>query len=326
LKINEITSGARIDYVEGKITNLGKPRKWRDLDISNAFLCDETGMIKISFWGKHSQKFSNNDCISIKNAIEKMVNDQKNIAVQLDSITEKIQKEIICKNDMTDRIKFLKIKDIQRKISQGVNVKGKISEKKLGEINGKYRKQFKTQAKLCDETGIIGITLWDDDAKKYGDGDCIKIENGYTTQLGNAINLAAGFHGRVEKIIEDIVCVDQKNEIKFTKITDLKFDEQNTNVQGKLTIAKVTHGPGDPRLEGTLCDDTGSISVHLWRANATKFSDGNNIQIVSGMVTVLGQPVLSEGKFGTVSLIEKNIDCKELPDKTKFKPGWTGPI
>jgi len=326
LKINEITSGARIDYVEGKITKLGKSWKYNDQDIVRATLCDDTGNVKISLWGKHSQKFSNDDCICIRDATEKMVSGEKNIVVYDTSIAEKIQKQITCKTDMSDKIKFLKIKDIQRKISQGVNVKGKISEKKLGEINGKYRKQFKTQAKLCDETGIIGITLWDDDAKKYGDGDCIKIENGYTTQLGNAINLAAGFHGRVEKIIEDIVCVDQKNEIKFTKIADLKFDEQNTNVQGKLTIAKVIHGPGDPRLEGTLCDDTGSISVHLWRANATKFSDGNNIQIVSGMVTVLGQPVLSEGNFGTVSLIEKNIDCKELPDKTKFKPGWTGPI
>jgi ssDNA-binding replication factor A large subunit len=325
LKINEITSGARIDYVEGKITKLGKSWKYNDQDIVRATLCDDTGNVKISLWGKHSQKFSNDDCICIRDATEKMVSGEKNIVVYDASIAEKIQKQITCKTDITNKIKISKIKDIQEpKIN--VNVKGKISEKKLGEVNGKKGKQFRAQAKLCDETGVIGITLWDDDAKKYGDGDCISVEDGYAHELYGVINFSAGQHGTVEKIIEDIVCVDQKNEIKFTKITDLKFDEQNTNVQGKLTIAKVTHGPGDPRLEGTLCDDTGSIPVHLWRANATKFSNGSNIQIVSGMVTVLGQPVLSEGNFGTVSLIEKNIDCKELPNKTEFKPAETSVI
>jgi hypothetical protein len=325
LKINEITSGVKIDYVEGKITKLGRPWKFNDQDIVRATLCDDTGNVKISLWGKHSQKFTNDDCICIRDATEKMVSGEKNIVVYNTSIAEKIQKQITCKTDMTDRIKFLKIKDIQEpKIN--VNVKGKISEKKLGEVNGKKGKQLRAQAKLCDETGVIGITLWDDDAKKYGDGDCISVEDGYARELYGVINFSAGEHGTIEKIIEDIVCVDQKNEIKFTKIADLKFNEKNTNVQGKLTIAKVTHASGDPHLEGTLCDDTGSISVNLWKANATKFSDGNNIQIVSGMVTVLGQPVLSEGNFGTVSLIEKNIDCKELPNKTKFEPIGTGKI
>ena len=325
LKINEIVSGQPIDYIEGKITKMGKPRVFNDQDIVNAFLCDDTDVVKISFWGEHSQKFSNNDCISIRNARETMLSGQKNITVLHSSITEKIQKEIICKTDMTDKIKFLKIKDLKTPTIH-VNIKGKISEKKLGEVNGGKGKQFRSQAKLCDETGVIGVTLWDDDAKKYDDGDCIKIEDGYTHELYGVINLSAGNYGHVEKIIEDIACDNQKNEIKFTKIKDLKFNEKNTNVQGKLTIRKVVHGPDDPRLDGTLCDDTGSISITLWRANATKFSDGNNIQIVSGMVTVLGEPVLSEGNFGTVSLIEKNIDCKELSNKTEFKPTSTGEI
>ena len=94
MKINEITSGARIDYVEGKITKLGKSWKYNDQDIVRATLCDDTGNVKISLWGKHSQKFSNDDCICIRDATEKMVSGEKNIVVYDASIAEKIQKQI----------------------------------------------------------------------------------------------------------------------------------------------------------------------------------------------------------------------------------------
>ncbi len=317
MKINEIVSGQPIDYIEGKITKMGKSRKWNNHDILNAFLCDDTGRIKISLWGEHSQKFGNNDCISIRNARETMLSGQKNIQVFNTSITEKIQKQIICKTDMTDKIKFIKIKDIQKPTIH-VNVKGKISEKKLGEVNGKKGKQFRAQAKLCDETGVIGITLWDDDAKKFDDGDCISIEDGYTAELYNgAINFSPGIYGIVEKITEKINCYDDKKEdvIEFTKIAELSHGEKSVNVEGRLTIKTKINGPGDPQLMGTLCDDTKSIAITLWRENVTKFIDGDNIQVISGIVTVTGEPMLSEGYFGKVSLTDKKINCIE----TKFE-------
>jgi hypothetical protein len=66
---------------------------------------------------------------------------------------------------------------------------------------------------------------------------------------------------------------------------------------------------------GTLCDDTKSIAITLWRENVTKFIDGDNIQVISGIVTVTGEPMLSEGYFGKVSLTDKKINCIE----TKFE-------
>ncbi|MBT6297076.1 MAG: hypothetical protein HOJ14_11015 [Nitrospina sp.] len=322
MKINEITSGVKIDYVEGKITKLGTPWKFNDQDIVRATLCDDTGNVKISLWGKHSQKFTNDDCICIRDATEKMVSGEKNIVVYDASIAEKIQKQITCKTDMTDKIKISKIKDIQ-KPTLHVNVKGKISEKKLGEVNGRKGKQFRAQAKLCDETGVIGITLWDDDAKKYGDGDCISIEDGYTAELYNGeINFSSGLHGTIEKIAEKINCCDEKKEdvIEFTKIAELSHDEKSVNVEGRLTIKTKIDGPGDPQLIGTLCDDTGSIAIILWRKNVTKFTEGDNIQVMSGIVAVAGEPMLSEGYFGNVSLTDKKINCKSEHVETKLEP------
>ena len=327
LKINEIVSGQKIDYIEGKITKIGTPRKFNDQDIVNAFLCDDTGIVKISFWGEHSQKFTNNDCISIKDAIEKTVFGKNNIAVLRTSITEKVPKQITCKTDMTDRIQFIKIKDIQ-KPALHLNVKGKISEKKLGEVNGNKGKQFRAQAKLCDETGVIGITLWDDNAKKYDDGDCISIEDGYTAKLYDEINFSPGIYGTVEKITEKITCDGDKKEdvTEFTKIADLSYDEKSVNVEGRLTINRIVHDKGDPMLMGTLCDDTKSIAITLWRKNVTKFNDGDGIQVISGIVTVAGEPTLSEGYFGKVSLTDKKINCKSEHVETKFEAESMGEI
>jgi ssDNA-binding replication factor A large subunit len=321
LKINEITNGARIDYVEGKITKLGRPWKFNDQDIVRATLCDDTGSVKISLWGNHSQKFTNDDCICIRDATEKMVSGERNIVVYNASIAEKIQKQIICKTNLTDKIKFIKIKDIQ-KPTVNVNVKGKISEKKLGEVNGEKGKQFRAQAKLCDETGVIGLTLWDDDAKKYDDGDCISIEDGYSHDLYGVIHFSSGIHGTVEKIAEKINCDDDKKEnvIEFTKIMELSHNEKSVNVEGRLTIRNKIHGPGDPQLIGTLCDDTGSITITLWRQNVTKFTDGDNIQVISGIVYVAGEPMLSEGFFGNVSLTDKKINCKSEYVEIKLEP------
>jgi hypothetical protein len=160
--------------------------------------------------------------------------------------------------------------------------------------------------------------LWDDDAKKFDDGDCISIEDGYTAELYNgAINFSPGIYGIVEKITEKINCYDDKKEdvIEFTKIAELSHNEKSVNVEGRLTIKTKINGPGDPQLMGTLCDDTKSIAITLWRENVTKFIDGDNIQVISGIVTVTGEPMLSEGYFGKVSLTDKKINCIE----TKFE-------
>ena len=108
--------------------------------------------------------------------------------------------------------------------------------------------------------------------------------------------------------------------IEFTKIAELSHDEKSVNVEGRLTIKTKIDGPGDPQLIGTLCDDTGSIAITLWRKNVTKFTEGDNIQVMSGIVAVAGEPMLSEGYFGNVSLTDKKINCKSEHVETKLEP------
>tara|TARA_Y100001936_G_C16089597_1_gene684868 strand:- start:4775 stop:5758 length:984 start_codon:yes stop_codon:yes gene_type:complete len=319
VKIDEIRSADKIDFVEGKITKTSKIVKINGQNVSHAYLCDETGSIKISFWGDHADEFKEGDCIEIKNGMERNVRGERNITIFDNySTVKKIQKEITCKEQILNESKFRKIFSID-KDTNPLFVKGKISEKTaVGEVHSRKGKQFRALAKLCDETGTIGITLWDNDAKNICDGDCIIIENGYSNVFNNKLNISSGLYGTLRKISEKINCTNVKTDeaIKLSKIKDLNYNEKNVNVEGKLKTGQlIESGDGDPRLLGYLCDETGTIGITLWREN-TRFSNGDCIRIENGMVSTPGEPMLTEGFFGSVSKIDKNFDCEHKQDSS----------
>ena len=90
------------------------------------------------------------------------------------------------------------------------------------------------------------------------------------------------------------------------------------NVEGKLKVVKLIEPKDveeDTRLHGYLCDETGTIGITLWRKN-TRFSNGDCIRIENGVVITPGEPMLSEGYFGSVSKIDKNFDCEHKQDSS----------
>lgn len=312
LKIKEIESYKKIDFVEGNVIKTTKTVKINDKKISHAYLCDETGSIKISFWGDRAGEFKDGDCIRIENSTESQIRGEKNLSILEEySSVKKIQKKIVCKEEIVDKLKFQKIISINKNTNP-LYVKGKISEKTIvASITGKRGKQFRAHAKLCDETGTIGITLWDGDARNINDGDCIRIENGYSNLFNNKLNISTGLYGTLRKISEPINCTDIKthDEIKLVKIKDLHYSEKNISVEGKLKKNLVVGDEEEVKLLGYLCDETGTIGITLWREN-TKFSDGDSIRIEDGMVTTSGEPMLTEGYFGKVYRIDKNFECE----------------
>jgi len=85
------------------------------------------------------------------------------------------------------------------KSGQGnVNVQGVITE--VGEIRvfNKFGRELKVaNAILKDDTGTIKLTLWNDEANKYKEGDEIKIENGYVNEFQGEPQLTAGKFGKI---------------------------------------------------------------------------------------------------------------------------------
>jgi replication factor A1 len=71
-----------------------------------------------------------------------------------------------------------------------------------------------SDALIGDETGVVYLTLWDDNIEKVNDGDSIRIENGYVTLFKNNIRLNIGKYGKLEPAKEPLaVEVNQENNV-----------------------------------------------------------------------------------------------------------------
>ena len=55
-----------------------------------------------------------------------------------------------------------------------------------------------SDALIGDETGVVYLTLWDDNIEKVNDGDTVRIENGYVTLFKGNIRLNIGKYGKLE--------------------------------------------------------------------------------------------------------------------------------
>ncbi len=85
--------------------------------------------------------------------------------------------------------------------SKAVNVTAKVvSKTEIREIpmgrDGSAHKV--SDALIGDETGVVYLTLWDDNIEKVTENDTIRIENGYVTLFKGNIRLNIGKYGKLE--------------------------------------------------------------------------------------------------------------------------------
>jgi len=90
------------------------------------------------------------------------------------------------------------------KIGQGnINVEGVIKE--IGEtrtFNKFGRELTVANAILQDDSGNIKLTLWNEEVRKFKDGDKVRIVNGYVNEFQGEKQLTAGKYGKIEKVEE----------------------------------------------------------------------------------------------------------------------------
>ncbi|MCW3984659.1 MAG: OB-fold nucleic acid binding domain-containing protein [Candidatus Bathyarchaeota archaeon] len=85
--------------------------------------------------------------------------------------------------------------------SKAVNVTAKVvSKTEIREIPmGRDGSPHKvSDALIGDETGVVYLTLWDDNIEKVNDGDTVRVENGYVTLFKGNIRLNIGKYGKLE--------------------------------------------------------------------------------------------------------------------------------
>jgi replication factor A1 len=84
---------------------------------------------------------------------------------------------------------------------RGVNVKVKIeSISEPRTVNLRTGGQAKVaDAQVSDETGVIKLSLWDDQINMIEEGDMVLVENGYTHAYRGENNLNIGKYGKLQK-------------------------------------------------------------------------------------------------------------------------------
>lgn len=101
--------------------------------------------------------------------------------------------------------------------SRAVNITAKVvSKTEIREIPmGRDGSPHKvSDALIGDETGVVYLTLWDDNIEKVNDGDSIRIENGYVTLFKGNMRLNIGKYGKLEPAAEPLaVEVNQENNV-----------------------------------------------------------------------------------------------------------------
>jgi replication factor A1 len=101
--------------------------------------------------------------------------------------------------------------------SKAVNVTAKVvSKTEIREIpmgrDGSAHKV--SDALVGDETGVVYLTLWDDNIEKVNEGDTVRVENGYVTLFKGNIRLNIGKYGKLEPAKEPLaVEVNTENNV-----------------------------------------------------------------------------------------------------------------
>ncbi len=90
------------------------------------------------------------------------------------------------------------------KAGQG-NVEAEGIVKEIGEkrtFNKFGRNLTVVNAILEDNSGTIKLSLWNDDAERFKEGDKIKVINGYVNEFQGEKQLTSGKFGKIEKVGE----------------------------------------------------------------------------------------------------------------------------
>lgn len=93
----------------------------------------------------------------------------------------------------------MKIKDLQDGM-KAVSVEAKVVEKSdPREVMSRFKNESLkvADAMIADDTGMIKLTLWNEQIDRVNVNNLVKVENGYVTSFRGAIQLNIGKYGKL---------------------------------------------------------------------------------------------------------------------------------
>ena len=127
---------------------------------------------------------------------------------------------------------------------------------------------------LEDETGIVRLSLWDDDVNALSDmpvGTVVVVENGYTRAgFGNTIDLNVGRQGTMKINPEGVTVETLDAADRVTQIKDLQEGQKNVTVEGQLLDDPISREVNTMRgptnvVSFRVDDGSGEARISLWR-------------------------------------------------------------
>ncbi|MGQ9680011.1 MAG: OB-fold nucleic acid binding domain-containing protein [Candidatus Bathyarchaeia archaeon] len=130
-----------------------------------------------------------------------------------------------------------------------------------------------SSAMLRDETGMIRLNLWDDEAenvKHLKEGDCVFVEHGYARISLGEVALNLGRNSTMTVNPEGVRLEKFDWGEKITDISKLREGETNVTIRGRIVdppqVREVNTSRGLTRVASFKIDDgTGEARVSVWR-------------------------------------------------------------
>jgi replication factor A1 len=214
-------------------------------------------------------------------------------------------------------------------VQKELGLKQESIESKIGELNDGMKdvevkgeiktiypiKEFEKNGKkgrvgsflLEDDTGIVRVTLWNDQIDKcdLSIGSEVAVKNAFISSYNNKKQISLGFNGTIEML-------NKKEEI-FTKMNDLKAGLNAVNVTGRITRKFPCKEFNTGERQGKLCsfqfgDETSLLRATAWNDKAEEmgnFRENDIIQIKNAYT--------KEGMFG----IELHLGYNAIVNKSE---------
>jgi len=191
------------------------------------------------------------------------------------SEVEVIEEGVLPNEPLSQWSKIAELRDGMRSVS----VAGKVTS--IGEPREFTRKDG-TKGRVAsvvleDETGVIRLSLWDDDVNALSDmpvGTVVAVENGYTRAgYSNSTDLNVGRFGSL-KINPANVHVETLDAAdRVTEIRDLREGQKNITVEGQLLDDPISREVNTMRgptnvVSFRVDDGTGEARISLWREHS----------------------------------------------------------
>jgi len=86
-----------------------------------------------------------------------------------------------------------------------------------------------SEAVIGDETGVVRLSLWEDQRNEVQEGKTIFVENGYTTLVRGHLRLNVGKYGAIKDSKEEIEEVDEENDM-----SEKEFSQERRGRRGNF--------------------------------------------------------------------------------------------